>query len=427
MSATAVQNKLALLGGEPCVTGDHRELFHWPIVTQEHEDAVLEVLRSGRMSAWDITQEFEAEFADYVGTRYALASPNGTASLIEAMFGCKVGRGDEIIAPSMTFWSTALPAFNLGATPVFADIEPDSLCIDPNDIEHRITERTKAIIPVHYCGHPADMDPIMEIARRHGVKVIEDVSHAQGGFYKGRKVGTFGDVGAMSMMSGKSFAIGEAGMLCTDDQEIYERAVSFGHYEQTGTKLTLPDLKPWIGVPVGAYKNRLNQLNSAMGRVQLKLYPNKIQEIQDAMNYFWDELEGLPGIRAHRPPEDSGSTMAGWYASTGLYVPEELGGLSVSKFREAVSAEGSRCGRGCNNPLHLHHVLNEADLYGDGKPTRIAFADRDLRQPAGSLPVTEALPERCYSVPWFKHDRRDEIDQYITAYRKVIEQADQLL
>jgi dTDP-4-amino-4,6-dideoxygalactose transaminase len=267
----------------------------------------------------------------------------------------------------------------------------------------------------------------MEIARRHNVKVIEDVSHAQGGFYKGRKLGTIGDVAAMSMMSGKSFAIGEAGMLCTDNQEIYERAVAFGHYEQTATKLTLPDLQPWIGIPVGAYKNRLNQLNSAMGRVQLKLYPTKIQEIQDAMNYFWDELEGLPGIRAHRPPKDSGSTMAGWYAATGLYVADELGGLPIAKFREAVSAEGARCGRGCNNPLHLHYVLNEADLYGDGKPTRNAFTDRDVRQPPGSLPVTEALPDRCYSIPWFKHDRREEIDLYVAAFRKVIEQADQLL
>ena len=107
------------------------------------------------------------------------------------MFGCGVGVGDEIISPSVTYWASCLPAFSLGATVVFADIDPDTLCIDPNDIEHRITERTKAIVAVHYCGHPADMDPIMEIARRHNIKVIEDVSHAHGGRYKGRTVGSY--------------------------------------------------------------------------------------------------------------------------------------------------------------------------------------------------------------------------------------------
>ena len=119
--------------------------------------------------------------------------------------------------------------------------------------------------------------------------------------------------------------------------------------------------------------------------------------------------------------------MGGWYNPIGHYVPEELGGLPVLKFIEAVNAEGGQSGRGCNFPLHLHPVLNDADVYHDGKPTRIAFADRDVREGAGSLPVTEALVDRCLGVPWFKHDRPESIERFANAFRKVALQADELL
>jgi len=425
--SAVISQPLALLGGPKAVEADEPDLFHWPIVTEEDERAVLEVLRAGSMSGIELTRRFEAEWAAYQGTRYALAFCNGTAALLAAMYACGVRRGDEIIVPSVTYWASALPAFSLGATVVFADIDPVTLCIDPNDIEHRITARTKAIVVVHYCGHPCDMDPILAVARRRNVKVIEDVSHAHGALYKGRMVGTFGDVAAMSMMAGKSFAIGEAGMLCTNDREIYERAVAFGHYRRTQEELTLPELQHFAGLPLGGIKGRLNQTCAAMGRVQLKHYPQRMKAIQDAMNRFWDLLEGVPGIRPHRPQRQSGSTMGGWYNPLGHYVPEELGGLPVRTFIEAVNAEGGRSGRGCNFPLHLHPLFNEADIYGDGKPTRIAFADRDVRQPAGRLPVSEALAERCFGIPWFKHDRPESIARYAAAYKKVALQADKLL
>lgn len=220
----------ALFGGRPAVTKLEKNLFTWPIVTAEDEAAVLAVLRSGSMSQTGITQQFESEFAGWQGSKDALGFNNGTASLQAALFGVGIGRGDEIICPSVTYWASILPCFSLGATVSFADIDATTLCIDPNNIEHRITPNTKAIVVVHYLAHPCDMDAILSIARRHGLKVIEDVSHAQGGLFKGRKLGTLGDVAGMSMMTGKSFAIGEAGMLVTDDREIYERAIAWGHY-----------------------------------------------------------------------------------------------------------------------------------------------------------------------------------------------------
>lgn len=422
-------DSLAILGGPKAVKTPPGDLFTWPIVTREDEEAVLEVLRRGAMSGLDVTMQFEKEFAAWQGTTYALAHNTGTAALEAAMFGCGVGRGDEIICPSVTYWASALPCYNLGATVVFAEIDPNTLCIDPRDIEHRITPRTKAIVVVHYLGHPCDMDPILEIARRRKVKVIEDVSHAQGGFYKGRKVGAIGDVAAMSLMSGKSLAIGEAGILVTNNTEIFERSVAWGHYErfESPDKVQTAHLRKLTGLPLGGHKYRMHQLSSAVGRVQLKYYDARMAEIQKAMNYFWDCLEGVPGIRAHRPPKDSGSTMGGWYGARGLYIPEELDGLSVTAFARALAAEGAPCGPGMNAPLHLHPVFNDADIHGDGKPTRIAFADRDLRQPRGSLPVSEAACARAYSIPWFKHYRPAQIEEYAEAFRKVVRNHHQLL
>jgi len=161
-------------------------------------------------------------------------------------------------------------------------------------------------------------------------------------------------------------------------------------------------------------------MSSAIGRVQLKHYDERMVAIQAAMNYFWDRLEGTPGIAAHRPPKGSGSTMGGWYAARGLYRPEELGGLSVTRFCEALRAEGvAEAAPGANRPLHLHPLFNDVDVYGHGKPTRIAHSDRDLRQPRGSLPVTEAASGRIMSIPWFKHPDDGRIDEYVEAYRKV--------
>ncbi|MFK7691391.1 DegT/DnrJ/EryC1/StrS family aminotransferase [Paenibacillus sp. HJGM_3] len=419
--------KLALFGGPKALHLPVGDMFKWPIITEEDEAAALQVLRDGSMSGIDITQKFEKEFAEWLNMDYALAFNNGTNSLLGAFYGCGIGIGDEVICPSITYWASALPAYCLGASVVFAEIDPVSLCLDPGDIEHRITGKTKAIVVVHYLGHPADMDPIMAIARKHNLKVIEDVSHAQGGYYKGCRVGTIGDVGAMSLMASKSFAIGEGGIFVTNDREIYERAVAFGHYERYNSDVRTPYLQPYAGLPLGGYKFRMHQISSAVGRVQLKYYDERINEIDKAMNYFWEQLEGVPGLKPHRPEPGTGSTMGGWYATHGHYVPEELGGLSLTRYCEAVRAEGVGINPGCNLPLHLHALQHEADVYGHGKPTIIANASRDLRQPKGSLPVSESVAARTYSLPWFKHYRPEIIDQYAAAFRKAALQYEELL
>jgi dTDP-4-amino-4,6-dideoxygalactose transaminase len=310
---------------------------------------------------------------------------------------------------------------------VFADIDPETLCIDPDDIEHRITERTKAIVAVHYAGHPADMDPILDIAQRHHISVIEDPSHAHGALYKGRLVGTMGDVAGFSLMSGKSLACGEGGIMITNDRRIYERALAFGHYARH-PQITLDDLAAGAGVPWGGHKYRMHQLTSATARIQLKNYAGEMAEIDRAMNLFWDLLEGVPGLGDHRPkwPE---TTKGGWYSPHGLYLCQELGGLSISRFCEAVRAEGAPASPGVNKALHLHPVFNTLDVYQQGRPTRIANLPEgiDIRQPKGSLPVAEGIQHRTFSIPWFKHYRPEIIEQYAAAFRKVTENYQALL
>jgi dTDP-4-amino-4,6-dideoxygalactose transaminase len=164
-----------------------------------------------------------------------------------------------------------------------------------------------------------------------------------------------------------------------------------------------------------------------MGRVQLKYYDERCVEIRKAMNYFWDLLEGVPGVKAHRVDESTGSNMAGWYAAHGLYVPEDLEGLSVTRFCEALRAEGVPASPGCNAALHSHQLFQSADVFNEGKPTRIANADRDVRELDKDLEVSEANGAHTYSIPWFKHYWPEVIEQYANAFKKVCANYKELL
>jgi perosamine synthetase len=423
-----IQNELALFGGKKAVKSEQEDMFKWPVVTERHEKAVLDVLRAGGMSGFDLTKEFEKKYAQMLGRKYGLAYHNGTAAILGGLYGLGIGVGDEVISPSLTYWATAAPAYNLGATVVFADVDPETICIDPKDIEHRITPRTKAIIVVHYAGMPADMDAIMEIAAKHDLKILEDCSHAHGALYKGKEIGTFGDAAAFSLMTGKSLAVGEAGILFTDDRKVYERAILFGHYIRHD-EITLEELRPFAGLPCGGYKHRMHQLSSAFGLVQLELYPSRMAEIDKAMNYFCDLLDDSAGIKPIRPPKDSNTTKGGWYYPHFKYIAKELEGLSLSRFSEAVRAEGSICNPGCNKPLHLHPLFTKMDVYGHGRPTRIAGLNESVKieQYMEKLPVAESINLYVFEVPWFKRYFPEIIEEHAEAYKKVIRNYKSLL
>ena len=420
--------RLAILGGYPVIeNAPEKELFGWPIITEEDEAAALEVIRNNSFSGTDITAKFQEEFAAWQGRDYAVAYCNGTQSIAAAMFAIGLGMGDEIICPTKTYWASIVQASMFGATAVFCNID-ENLSMDPEDLERCITKNTKAIMVVHYLAYPCDMDRIMAIAEKHNLIVIEDVSHAQGGLYKGKKLGTFGQVAAMSMMSQKSFAAGELGMLVTSDRRIYERAIAYAHYERNNPRYIQEseDLIPYANIALGGVKGRANQLCTALARGQLKYYDERCAEVRRAMNYFWDLLEGVPGLRAIRVDESTGSNMAGWYCPHGVYYPEELGGLSSKRFCEAVRAEGvSMCYEGGNHCLHDHQYFQSFDLFHAGQPTRVAFNDRDARMDDKKCDVS--LQRYCFSVPRFIHFEKEWIERYAAAYRKVAENYEDLL
>jgi len=417
--ALSIDEKLPSLDrGNMFNTGS--DMFFWPIINQEMENGVIKVLREVKMSGIDLTKEFESGFAKWYDVKYAIGHSSGTASLQAAMYAVGLGAGDEMICPNITYWASCVQALTLGASVIFADIDPVTLCIDPDDIEHRITPKTKAIMVVHYLGHPADMDRIMAIAKKHNLKVIEDVSHAHGSLYKGKLVGTFGDAAGFSLMSAKSFAIGEAGIFITNDRECYERAILFAHYERQ-SELTIPKLKAEAGIPIGGYKYRMHQMSSVVGIEMLKCFPAQMEEVDKAMNYFWDRLEGSKGIRAHRPAKNSNCTMGGWYCPHGIYHPEELEGLSVKRFCEALQAEGvGICNPGCNAALADHRLFYATDVYGSGKATN--FSGR-----SENFPVADNIQEHTFYIPWFKKFRPGEIDMYVEKFRLVTDNYKELL
>lgn len=390
-------DKLAILGGKPVIAKKDDWLFHWPVVNEAMKRASTKVLEEGSMSGTDRSREFEEKFAKWQGRKYALTFPNGTSALTTAFWTLGIGRGDEVVCTTLTYWASCLGAVTLGAKVRFCDCRRDTLCMDPASFEAAITKRTKAVIVVHLSAHPCDMDAIMRIANRHHIAVIEDVSHAQGGHYKGKMLGTFGKIAAMSLMSGKSFAIGEGGMLVTDDFEIYRKAIRYGHYDRIPQFFSPKEIALTKNLPFGAYKHRLNQCASAVGLEQLKKYDRERKEIEKAMLYFWKQVGDVPGISLIYPKE-KGSDKAGWYASRFAYDPEAFDGLTNITFSRALSAEvGGGVSPGGYQPLHM------SSLFGK----------------QGRLPVADRINEWMIGDLWFKHFDRKALDLHAAAFRKV--------
>jgi 8-amino-3,8-dideoxy-alpha-D-manno-octulosonate transaminase len=228
------QDALAIEGGKP--TKERPDPPMYPggmLIGEEEEQAVLEVLRAKRLFRYygpepgpSKVEELEKAFAEHAGTRYALAVTSGTAALICGLQGIGVGPGDEVIVPAYTWIASPGSVVAVGAVPVVAEVD-ESLTLDPADVERKITPYTKAIMPVHMRGTPSRMDALMDVARRHGLKVIEDAAQADGASYKGRRLGSIGDVGCFSLQFNKILTSGEGGMVITNDEQVWKRALMF--------------------------------------------------------------------------------------------------------------------------------------------------------------------------------------------------------
>ncbi len=276
-----------------------RSPMSWPIVPETAINKINNLLRAGEISTSREVDKFASEFAKFTGAKYCLPEVNGTAALYSAFKVLGLGPNDEVICPTYTYWASATPAASLGVKVIFAESDPRSFCIDPEDIKRKITEHTRAIVVVHLWGYPADMDAIMQIASENNLKVIEDASHAHGAYYRGKHVGTIGDIGCFSTQASKLLPAGEGGFLITDNVEYYEKAIVLAHYQKTRK---FPSSHPYKKYQNTAeLKFRMSPLHAVIGRELLKDFHNYNAIITKNAEKIRSSICELPGFIDNTP------------------------------------------------------------------------------------------------------------------------------
>lgn len=257
-----------------------------PIISDEEIEAVTEVLKSGMLAQGPKVDEFEKKFAEYSEAKYGIATSSGTTALHTALVAAGVERGDEVITTPFTFAATSNSILYSDATPVYADIDPKTFNLNPEKIEEKITDKTKAIVPVHLYGQPADMDPILEIAEKHDLKVIEDAAQAHGSTYKGKKIGSIGDLGCFSFYPTKNMTTGEGGMVTTNDDDLAEKSAMIrAHGESKRYEQSL------LG-----YNYRMTDIAASIGIVQLKSIDKFNEKRNENAKYLSEGLSDVEGI-----------------------------------------------------------------------------------------------------------------------------------
>lgn len=349
----------------------------WPSFTSEEADAVRDVILSNRVNYWtgQECREFEREFAAWAGTAHAIALANGTVALDLALAGLGIGPGDEVIVTPRTFLASVSCVVNAGARPVFADVDADSQNITADSIRAVLTPRTRAVICVHLAGWPCDMDPIMDLAREHGLFVIEDCAQAHGARYKGRPVGSIGHVGAWSFCQDKIMTTGgEGGMVTTDDTDLWKRMWAYKDHGKSWDAVYERQHPPgyrWLHESFGT-NWRMIEVQAAIGRIQLRRMDGWHAARLRHARRIWDAARAVPGLRVPEVPDGIE------HAAYKCYVflrPEALApDWSRERILRELSDQGVPAYSGSCSEVYLEK----------------AFDDTDLR-PAQRLPVAREL------------------------------------
>ncbi len=333
------EKKLAINGGEKVA----KEPFPmWPSISEKGIEKVTEVLKSGKVNYWtgSLGQEFEKKFAEYNGAKFCISTTNGTSALHTAIASLGIGPGDEVICPSYSFIASSFAILQAGAIPVFADTGTDHV-IDPKEIEKVITERTKGIVVVHLYGIVADMDPIMEIAKKYNLYVIEDCAQAIGGEYKGKKVGTIGDVGCFSFCQSKHFTTGgEGGAIITNNEDLAWECRSFRDHgydvEQRLNLLEMESKLMYIHKRVG-FNYRMTEMQSAIGIAEMERFEWNINRRREIGEKLIAALKDHP-IVLHTPPHNEERKNAFWWVPFVIDIDKLT--VTAKEFAKAIEAEG---------------------------------------------------------------------------------------
>lgn len=326
----------------------HRIKVSEPFTTQDELKAIREVLLSGRFVSGRKVEEFEERFADYLDVKYAVAVNSGTAALHIALILLGVKLGDEVVVPPLSFFATIEAVLYQGATPAFADIDPRNFCLDPQDVERKITKVTVAIIPVHLFGNAADMDGIMEVAKRHDLAVVEDAAQAHGTEYKGRKVGGIGDMGIFSFYATKHMTTGEGGALVTNDKEWARMARIIRNHGMTDASH-----HDYLG-----YNYRMNEMAAAMGIVQLgRLDEMNEKRIANSL-YLLKEL-GKRNLGWLTVPK-LGANIKHTFFWCPVLVNEERLGMPTAELTAKLKRKGVETRHRYHEPLYRQRALGPA-------------------------------------------------------------------
>ena len=342
----------AILGGAPVRTKGWPE---WPIWKPEtDEKRLIEGIRSGVWSRGALVTEFEDQWAAACGAKRSLVVVNGTNALITALMQLNIGGGDEVIVPPYTFIATVAAVLATGAIPVFADVDPETFQIDPVKIEEKITSRTRAILPVHILGLPADMLRIMAIAKKHNLLVVEDACQAHLAEINHKKVGMFGNAGCFSFQNSKNLPIGEGGAIVSDDIAFMDRCYSYHNYGNPyGTAVGTVG----TGTLIPGSKLRLTEYQAAIGLAQLKRLDEQTNTRTGNAEYLKSKIKNIPGIIPYKLYDEV--TRASFHLFPFRYKKEEFKDMSRSKFLSALKAEGIPCSSGYS-PLNTMPFIGNA-------------------------------------------------------------------
>jgi perosamine synthetase len=421
--------QLAIDGGTSVLK--RNDYGNWPIITEDDRRFINEVLDSGIVAGGTAPQvsAFEQEWARYTGAKHCLTTTSGTAALHMALAAVGVGPGDEIITSAFTFLASASCALHQNAIPTFVDIDPRTYNMDPNKLEAAITERTKAIIPVHIQGLPADMDPIMAIARKHNLYVIEDACQAHGAEYKGKKVGTIGDIGTFSLNNFKNLCGGEGGLFVTDDEAYLQKGTLVRCF---GDEVDEVSKRRVYNASILGYMYRNQELPAALARGQL-LHLDERNDVRIAnANYLSCELAKIPGvIPPHCPPESKHV-----YFMYNVRFDPAAAGIDVEprQFRIAVEKalykEGMLVGQWQTLPVPAQDIFQSKLGYGGSSYPWAVNEAKGITYDYNpdNYPVAQMLCD-TYTVVHGVHapNGRELMDKIIAAFNKVFANLDQAL
>lgn len=410
----------AILGGQKVRT---KEWPGWPVWdTAADEEQVIKVLRSGVWSRKNVVNDFENKWAELIGSKRCLAVVNGTNALIAALVNLGIGGGDEVLVPPYTFIASVQAILQTGAMPVFVDTDPETFQIDPGKIEAKITPRTKAIMPVHILGLPADMIKIMAIAKKHNLLVVEDACQAWLAEIDHKKVGTFGDAGCFSFQNSKNIPIGEGGAIVSDDEEFIDRCYSYHNYGNPfGTSIG----EVGSGTIMTGTKMRITEYQAAIGLAQMERLEEQTTIRNENAAYLKSEIKKIPGVLPYKLNQKV--TRAAFHLFPFRYKKEEFSGLSRAGFLKALSAEGIPCSGGyttLNKMPYLKHALNTKNfqlMYPSEMLDYSKYMERN------QCPVNDQL---CEEAVWFFHSlllsEKSDMDDIVTAIERIHRSAENI-